>query len=83
MTSINISPSSYIISNVSTSLYDYSCGGTGLLYTSKRIGAVRYTSTTETMIHNGGEYPIYVSDKGKAFIFQVSKTGLEYKKYLK
>lgn len=74
---------SYIIPNCSSLTYDYTCGGTGLLYVNKRKGVVRYTATDKTTTYLGGEYPIFVSDKGRSFIFQVSRTGVEYKKYIK
>lgn len=38
-----------------------------------------YTYTTL----DGAKYPIYISDKGKYFIFRTSKNGRKYRQYLK
>lgn len=43
----------------------------------------KYEKTEYTYRDKTGEYPIYLSSRGSAFIFKVSKkTGKEYRKYL-
>lgn len=43
----------------------------------------KYTKTEYTYQDKTGTYPIYLSSRGSAFIFKVSKkTGKEYRKYL-
>lgn len=43
----------------------------------------KYVETEYTYRDKTGEYPIYLSSNGNAFIFKVSKkTGKEYRKYL-
>ena len=43
----------------------------------------KYTKTEYTYRDKTGEYPIFLSQSGSAFIFKVSKkTGKEYRKYL-
>lgn len=42
-----------------------------------------YTNSGYTAIFKGTSYPVYVSSKGKKFIFMVSKkSGKQYRKYI-
>lgn len=44
---------------------------------------VHYKETGKTFIDkSGAKMPVYVSDKGKEFVFVVSKKGNKYRKYL-
>ena len=50
---------------------------------SKKKQKETYKLTQYTYIASDGvKYPIYVSEKGKYFIFRKSKTGKEYRQYL-
>ncbi len=43
-----------------------------------------YKSTGSTAIYKGVVHPVYITSKGKIFIFVTSKkTGKEYRKYIK
>jgi len=42
-----------------------------------------YKNTGETAMYNGKIHPVYLSERGKLFIFVISKkTGNKYKKYI-
>jgi hypothetical protein len=43
---------------------------------------VSYTQTKDFAVYHGETLPVYISKKGKLFIFVVSKSGNKYKKYL-
>jgi len=49
----------------------------------KDSSSVSYKKTQDVAIYQGEKKPVYVSAKGKLFIFVTSKkSGKEYKKYL-
>jgi len=45
--------------------------------------SVYYKPTGDFAIHNGKQYIVYISQKGKYFIIVTSKSGKTYKKYFK
>lgn len=67
----------------------------GLLLTTSMISAQKvynldvkpikkeFTLTSDVATYKGINYPVYMSKKGKLFIIVTSKSGKEYRKYLK
>lgn len=48
----------------------------------QKTDSVSYTQTKDFAVYHGETLPVYLSKKGKLFIFVVSKSGNKYKKYL-
>ena len=58
-------------------------GRTFIVEQSDSTKSGKYTKTEYTYQDKTGVYPIYLSSRGSAFIFKVSKkTGKEYRKYI-
>lgn len=52
--------------------------------TAARKDTAAATNTGKTYTDTkGNSYPVYVSAKGKLFVYRISKTGNKYKQYLK
>ena len=49
----------------------------------KQRDSISYKATGDFAIHNGKQYIVYLSQRGKYFIIVTSKNGKTYKKYFK